>query len=290
VIDYLRASAGSRADLGSIERTILAARSAGVSARHFGGHDLIAALEGGIGGDGAVSDQVNLTAFAVLALRADGVPPPGRMLAWIARQQDSDGGFSFGTGGGASDVDDTGAALEALGGGSRAAGRAVRFIRSQQNSDGGFPSQPGADSNAQSTAWAIQGLIAAGVDPAGMRRGGRSPFDYLTALIRPDGHVAYSSSSDETPVWVTAEALMALERKTLPLPPVIPVAPRTAVAPVRVTPRRHRVIAPRAPVIVKHARAHHARRHAPPTEAPMLRLAARAGVLAALVLAPINAG
>jgi len=36
-----------------------------------------------------------------------------------------------------------------------------RFV-SSQNRDGGFPSQPGEDSNAQSTAWAVQGLLAAG--------------------------------------------------------------------------------------------------------------------------------
>ena len=38
------------------------------------------------------------------------------------------------------------------------------FLRSQQDRDGGFPAQGSGDSNAQSTSWAVQGLIAAGVD------------------------------------------------------------------------------------------------------------------------------
>ncbi|MEJ7714216.1 MAG: prenyltransferase/squalene oxidase repeat-containing protein [Thermoleophilaceae bacterium] len=65
-----------------------------------------------------------------------------------------------------SDVDDTGAALQAL----AAAGRrgsgpvkdGVAFLRSLQNADGGWGQSRGRTSNAQSTAWAVQGLVAAG--------------------------------------------------------------------------------------------------------------------------------
>jgi len=45
-----------------------------------------------------VSDQTNLTAFAVLALRAAGVVPRARTLHWLTRQEDRDGGFNFATG------------------------------------------------------------------------------------------------------------------------------------------------------------------------------------------------
>ena len=43
---------------------------------------------------------------------------------------------------------------------------AARFLVRHQNADGGFPLVPGGPSNAQSTAWAVQGLLAAGRDPA----------------------------------------------------------------------------------------------------------------------------
>src|SRR5205085_9291296 len=112
--------------------------------------------------------------------------------------------------------------------------RAVQFLRRDQAGDGGFPSLAGAGSNAQSTAFAVQGLLAAGVDPGSIRRRGASPLTYLPSLIAPDGHVRYSRGADQTPVWVTAEALMALESKALP---VAAVARRTVTHPTRPRPR-----------------------------------------------------
>jgi prenyltransferase beta subunit len=195
---------------------------------------LVATLLAHVRRNGSVGGLVNLTSFAILALRAAGHPVAPATRSWLLRQQDSDGGFNFASAGSTSDVDDTGAALEALGAaGAVPAGtlhRAVAFIRSQQNRDGGFPSQPGDDSNAQSTAWAVQGLIAASVSPGTLhRRGAPSPLAYLQSLIAPDGHVRYSRGSDQTPVWVTAQAVMALAGKALPLAPVaLPAAPSSS--------------------------------------------------------------
>jgi energy-coupling factor transport system substrate-specific component len=311
VIDYVRSGAGST-DVGSLERTILIARSAGRSARSFGGHDLIGALEHHVSASGAVAGQVNLTAFGVLALRADGVVPPGRMLAWLERQQDRDGGFSFAGAGGSSDADDTGATLEALAGvGGRARSvraRAVGFLRRQQNGDGGFASQPGGGSNAQSTAWVVQGLEAAGVNPSGLHRhGARSPVAYLRSLIGPGGQIAYARGNRQTPVWVTGEALMALDGKPLPLavPAAAPSRPApssssssssagsaTSAAPAARTHRAH----PAAGRIRGHrrnGRATATRRpagHRAVTVAQSGRLAEAMGVFTALVLAPVGAG
>ncbi|MFZ1994030.1 MAG: prenyltransferase/squalene oxidase repeat-containing protein, partial [Solirubrobacteraceae bacterium] len=235
LVSYISRGAGTH-DVGALERTILVVRAAGQSARSFGGRDLIAALESRFGANGSISDQVNLTAFAVLALRAAGVGGVGsssKSMRWLARQQDSDGGFSFSAGGGSSDVDDTGAALEALAGDPAAGAirtRATAFLRRQQDRDGGFPSQPGMSSNAQSTAWAIQGLEAAGVSPATLHRGGAiSPLAYLDSLVATNGAVRYSRGVTQTPVWVTGEALMAMEGKPLPItapaPPPAPASP-----------------------------------------------------------------
>jgi energy-coupling factor transport system substrate-specific component len=308
VVDYVRASAGS-SDVGSLERTILIVRAAGLSARDFGGHDLIGALEHRVRADGSVSGQVNLTAFAVLALRADGVVPAGRTLGWLERQQDGDGGFGFSGAGGSSDADDTGATLEALAGaGGRARSartRAVAYLRRQQNADGGFASQPGGGSNAQSTAWAIQGLQAAGVNPAGVRRhGARSPVAYLRSLVGPGGQVAYAHGNQQTPVWVTGEALMALQGRPLPLvpPPAARPAPTasqsststtsvTTAAPATRAGRpahRHRAAPHTAAPRRHHAAPDSAR--APARAAQTGRWAAAMGVLTALVLAPVDGG
>jgi hypothetical protein len=76
-------------------------------------------------------------------------------------------------------------------------------------------------SNAQSTAWAIQGLIAAGREPRTLtREGSRSPLGYLATLRAPDGSVRYSRTGSQTPVWVTSQALTALAGKPLPIAPV----------------------------------------------------------------------
>lgn len=221
VIAYLARTVWQERGVGAIERTMLAVGlvpHGAVRATGFGGRDLVAALRRSIEKDGSVGDQTNLTTFAVLALRAARARIPGRMVAWLVRQQDRDGGFNFDTRGGPSDVDDTGAVIDALAGTHhpRVIAAAVAFIRGQQNRDGGFGDQPGAPSNAQSTAFGTCGLIAAGVKPASLhRRGSRSPLAYLRSLIQPDGAVDYARANPQSPVWVTAEAEIALSGKTL---------------------------------------------------------------------------
>ncbi len=227
-IDYMRSRAGSLTETGEIERTIIAVRGAGLSARRFGGRDLVQVLLRRRRTDGSFDGLVNWTAFGVLALRADGHSRRSgairRAVRYIASQQNRDGGFSF-SAAGASDVDDTGSVLQALAaaghGGSAGVRRALSYLGTQQNPDGGFGQLAGSRSNAQSTAWAVQGLVAAGRDPESFRRrGARSPLAYLRSLQQSDGSFRYSRSSAQTPVWVTAQALAALREKALPLRPV----------------------------------------------------------------------
>jgi energy-coupling factor transport system substrate-specific component len=283
LLSYEEMHAGA-SDPGSIERTIMVAAAAGVPATNFGGRNLVAALDHDVRRDGSISEQTNLTAFAVLALRAAGVGASARTLAWLAHQQDEDGGFSFTTAGGGSDVDDTGAVLEALAGAGgpavRARERAVHFIRAQEHRDGGLPSLPGGTSNAQSTAWAVQGLIAAGADAT-------APLRYLSSLVAADGHVRYSRAIDQTPVWVTAEALMALAHKPLPLA-AVPRAPAHR-APAKRKPRSavRRPAAKRSAAKRPPRTARRARR--PTRPAPSVRsLFADVVAVAALALAPVG--
>jgi energy-coupling factor transport system substrate-specific component len=226
VLDSLRGEAATLSGLGDAERTILAARACGASPYSFAGHNLVAEVLRARAGDDSFDHQVNLTAFAIFALRAAG--HSARFTAireaagWIERQQNGDGGFGFGARGSRSDVDDTGAALQALADAGarnrRVLGLATGYLTRSQSSDGGFPQQFGGESNAQSTAWAAQGLIAGGHDPAGVRRhGSRSPIGYLESLVAPGGSVRYSRTSAQTPVWVTAQALIALAGKTFPV-------------------------------------------------------------------------
>ncbi len=228
VLDALRAEAGTLSGLGDAERTILAAAACGASSYSFAGRDLVAEVLRAREGDDSFEHLVNLTSFAIFALRAVGHSPSYPAIrdaaGWLEQQQNSDGGFSFGERGSSSDVDDTGAALQALADAgarnARVLGAGADYLIRSQNLDGGFPQQYGSESNAQSTAWAIQGLIAAGWGgrvPTIRRRGSRSPEGYLESLLAPGGSVRYSRTSAQTPVWVTAQALVALAGKTFPV-------------------------------------------------------------------------
>jgi hypothetical protein len=200
-------------------------RGAGLGARGFAGHDLVAELLRQRGGDGSFSGQVNLTAFGVLALDAAGAHGGnGASAAWLAGVQNPDGGWGFAAHT-PSDADSTGASMQALaatGGQGAALSKAVAFLRTAQRPGGGFPLAGGAV-NSQSTAWAVQGLVAARTDPGSVRRGG-TPLGYLRARRAADGHYRYSAGSDTTPAWVTGQALLAVNRKQFPLA----VVPRTA--------------------------------------------------------------
>jgi energy-coupling factor transport system substrate-specific component len=228
VAGYLARSARAARSTGDVERTILGLVAWGLSPRRSGGVDLVARLRTRDRRDGSFGGLVNLTSFGVLALRAGGDPASGRTVrraaAWIARQQNRDGGFGFSRRGAPSGIDDTAAAVQALAAAGRRRSTAVRraaaFLTRQQNRDGGLPLTPRGRSNAQSTAWAVQGLLAAGRNPDRVRRGGsRTPLGYLRTLVASDGAVRYSRTSRQTPVWVTAQALTALARRPFPIRP-----------------------------------------------------------------------
>ena len=62
-------------------------------------------------------------------------------------------------------------------------------------------------------------MIAVGADPATISSGASSALDYLAARQAGDGHYRYSASSDQTPVWVTGEVLVATAGDALPIAP-----------------------------------------------------------------------
>ena len=224
LVATLRKDARRVRSTGDVERTLLGLRACGAS-----DGSLVSRLERAQDRDGSFDGLVNATAFGIFALRAAGRPAREdrvrRATRWLAGEQNRDGGFNFGGRGGPSGIDDTAAALQGLrsggrGRGTRAVGRAAGFLARRQNLDGGFPLAPGGASNSQSTAWAVQGLVAAGRDVRAVRRGGsRSPLAYLRSLSASDGSVRYSRTSAQTPVWVTGQALTALARVPFPVLP-----------------------------------------------------------------------
>jgi energy-coupling factor transport system substrate-specific component len=207
-VAWIRTHLGQLQGAGDLERTILA-----LAAAHAPLGTLVADLRRDQRVDGSVGEQANLTAFAILALRAARAGGVSAAAVWLARAQNGDGGFSFGVRGDPSDVDDTAAALEALSAASAPAdvlARARAYLLASENRDGGFPQQPGGASNAQSTAWAVQALVA-------VRAATQRPLAYLRARLTSSGAVRYAAGQTLTPVWVTAEALAAFARAPLPI-------------------------------------------------------------------------
>jgi uncharacterized protein DUF6580/prenyltransferase/squalene oxidase-like repeat protein len=219
VAGYLRRHARGLTDIGEVERTVLVLKAVGLSPRSLAGRDLVRDILRRRRRDGSIAGFVSYTAFGVLALRAAGTSPSAGMLAYLARAQNDDGGFGISPNV-PSDSDMTGAALQALAATGRArsktASRALAWLRGSQNSDGGFGARRGQSSNAQSSAYATQGLVAVGARGATLARAS----GYLVRLQTASGSVRYSRTSAQTPVWVTAQALMALKRKPLPIAPV----------------------------------------------------------------------
>ncbi|MGK5642934.1 prenyltransferase/squalene oxidase repeat-containing protein [Streptomyces sp. URMC 126] len=136
-------------------------------------------------------DGVFRQSLAFLAQHATGVAPAKQAVDWLAGQQCADGGFpGFRADTGkpcdaAKDEfpDQTAAAVQALaavGGRGAQVEKGLAWLKGHQNADGGWGMNPGAESNANSTAAAVGAFAAAGQDPAKIRsKDGKSPYDAL---------------------------------------------------------------------------------------------------------------
>jgi Prenyltransferase and squalene oxidase repeat/Squalene-hopene cyclase C-terminal domain len=219
-IDFLRRNVGELGSAGDYARTILALEASGIDPSSFGGVDLVATLRNKQAENGSWVGWPGSTAFAVIALRTAGSTGGlDRALSWLGKVQNGDGGWgdvpsSFST------ADGTGAVMQAMPG-AEISRHGLGYLRKHQRSNGGFVTGASGAVNSQSTAWAVQGMLAIGANPD-------SALDYLTARQAADGHYRYSSSSDQTPVWVTGQVLAAAAGKSFPIAPP-PRAPKPSV-------------------------------------------------------------
>jgi hypothetical protein len=202
VVGYLRAA--PLGDTTDVALRVLALRALGEPT-----DDLVERLHRQRRPDGRIGSLVNSTIWSVLAL------PRGERAAvrYLLRQQRRSGGWSWAPTG-AADSNDTAAAIQALRwNGVRGAPirRGIAFIRRLTAPNGGVRLVPGREPDAQSTAWAIQAYVAAGVRPPA------AAFRFLRSLRRPDGSYRYSRRYVTTPTLVTAQVLPALARRQHPI-------------------------------------------------------------------------
>jgi energy-coupling factor transport system substrate-specific component len=234
-VDFLRASIGELGTSGDLARTIVALQGAGIDPRSFAGHDLVDELLHHRADNGSFAGWPGTTSYSLIALRTAAVDGLDKTASWLLSVQNGDGGWGD-VPGETSNSDVTAAVMQAIPG-TKAAKLGLSYLRKHQHPDGGFALGGSGAVNSQSTGWAAQAMIAVGADPAAIASGANSALNYLAARQAGDGHYRYSASSDQTPVWVTGEALVAAAGDALPIPPpprekkVTTVAPSSAVPP-----------------------------------------------------------
>lgn len=224
-IDYLRSmndeilAKGGTVD---IARTILTLVAVGEDPRAFSGTDYVAELKSRVKSDGQAGDHVYTTIWTIIALASVG-EDAGASAAWLVSQQNADGGFPW-TPGAESDPDDTGAALEALAAAgiphdAAAVQNALAYLKGMQQEDGGFHYGGTSATNSASDSWVIQGIVAAGGNPAEWRADKTSVVDHLIGLQNPDGSFRYTAYVTDNPCGMTASAIPALLGRPYPILP-----------------------------------------------------------------------
>jgi prenyltransferase beta subunit len=225
----------SRASAGKLA---LAVAAAGLDPQHFAGLNLLGRMQQLYDpASGAFGTSNWDQALSMLGWRAAGEAVPAAAADLLAGRINPDGGWAW-TASGDSDVDSTAVAIQAL----LAAGRPVSateiisglaYLQAAQNGDGGLPYSPGSptdtSSNANSTAYTIQALLAAGQDPAGPQwtMGDNSLAGFLLGQQLPDGALGFQGLAPDQ--FATRQAIPALMGQTL-LRPSPAVALRRGVA------------------------------------------------------------
>lgn len=211
-------------------RHILAIAAAGEDPASFDGTDWVDELRSYALGNQFVDpdrpEAINDDMFAILALRAAGVPASDSQIqqtaSFLASQQNNDGGWGIAISGslGDSATDTTTAALEALrqadalDPGDDAAEDALGFLTEHAQQDAGCFRYDASTStpNVDSTAWAILGLLTLQEDPRADRwtTGGEGPWDCLRAHHVDGAGFATEIGGSSSDWLATSDAMLAL--------------------------------------------------------------------------------
>jgi hypothetical protein len=180
----------------------------------FAGRNLVRALRSKVTTSGRIGHYSNSTYWGVLAFRAAGAPLPSRSLTYIRGLQAASGGYGYAPGSG-TDSNDTAAAVMALRSGgvpcrSRSVSHAYDYMHGLQRSDLGYALGASSGSDSQSTSWAIQARSKCALVNTGA-------LGYLAARKRSNGSYQYRAGLVQTPAWVTAQVLPAVNGRSYPI-------------------------------------------------------------------------
>jgi PKD repeat protein len=204
----------------------------------FGGMNLIETLQSFYNpNSGAYGSTTWDQAWAIIARKAAGADIPANAVEYLKSLQLANGGWEYSAGMGA-DTDSTGLVLQALAAAGVAAGdttlsangviaTSLTYLRATQNNQGGWGyNEQFSDTSANSTAYAIQGILAAGEDPQSIdwsmrdAQGSNSltiytPQDALRSLqSSAGGFQGFSGENDPT---ATYQALPGINEQSHPL-------------------------------------------------------------------------
>ena len=173
---------------------------------------------------GAYSKQSGPHSLAILGAMAISESVPVSAPASLKAAQQTDGGWEWAPGWGA-DTNATGLAVQAL----LATGEplssttiisAVAFLQAAQQPDGGFAYDlaPNAPIDANSTAYVVQALLAAGEEPTTARWtvSATNPISYLLALQLADGSIQWQPATGSNQL-ATQQAIPALLGRAHPI-------------------------------------------------------------------------
>ncbi|MHB0857313.1 MAG: prenyltransferase/squalene oxidase repeat-containing protein [Anaerolineae bacterium] len=236
LLDYVRAHGVAYATDGAKAGKLVAALvAAGQDPYAWQGTDVVALLRGMDDGHGTLSETTIGQAWAISGLLAARAPLPADSLSALLALQQPDGGWEAGPGWG-TDSNATAFVLQTL----LSAGQALdsqairggsRYLAAQVAPQGGFTysSAFGDTADANSTAYALQALIALGQNPGDSPWvGATSAINALLAFQLAEGAFEWQPGAGAN-LLATAQAIPALLGKTLPLEGHMP-AVRAALA------------------------------------------------------------
>jgi prenyltransferase beta subunit len=228
LIDYVRATGAAYARTGASAagKLAMAVAAADLDPRHFAGLDLVISVTNYYSPATGLYGFSNWDqAFAIMGLVAAGETVPLTATQALEARMLPDGSWGWSPAWNGSKVDSTALALQAL----AAAGRpltatsivsGVAFLKTQQNGDGGFSTGDSASdpSNTNSTALAVQGILAAGSDPLSTlwTISSSNPISFMLSLQGPDGSLHYTAAFSESRQMATQQGIPALTGRPFP--------------------------------------------------------------------------
>jgi prenyltransferase beta subunit len=174
---------------------------------------------------GSMGYGAGFQSWAILGTVALSESVPANAVENLKAMQQPDGGWEW-MPNFLSDSNSTALAIQAL----IAAGESatssdvisgLTYLKSIQNTDGGFPYTPGVDpkSDGNSTAYAIQAILAAGQNPitGTWKISDTNPVSFLLSLRLPDGSFKWQTEQTAANQLVTQQAVVALLGRPFPI-------------------------------------------------------------------------